>query len=435
MNETAVYMYRATKYTSRRLARLVISRAFASAAIGAVSLLPLPGSAAAVNLATYNVDINDTSVSGLSSGAYMAVQMQIAFSSIMKGAGIIAGGPYNCGSQNPFAICMFLNSPNVTPLIAETRSRSGSSIDDVSNLANHKVFMFSGGNDFTVSRTVMDKLYQYYTTAPALVPAANILYVNNHRPAPGHTFPTNFFSPGNEACTSFTGFPWISNCNYDAAGTLLRHIYGPLNPRNNGALGGEFVEFNQAEFMPAGVDPRTKGMDDSGWMYVPANCKPVSEGGPGQACKLHVAFHGCHQFFEHSDLLEGAFRDKFIRNTGYNRWADRNNIIVLYPQTVKDTVNHNPPSGAGANENGCWDWVGYYGTNFDTRNGVQLAAIKKMIDRITGNENGNGAAGPINPSVAATTSKSVLLSGRASAGLMVAADSGFFWKHIDTNSQ
>jgi hypothetical protein len=38
--------------------------------------------------------IGATSVSGLSSGAYMAGQFQIAHSSIVMGAGIVAGGPY-----------------------------------------------------------------------------------------------------------------------------------------------------------------------------------------------------------------------------------------------------------------------------------------------------------------------------------------------------
>src|SRR5262245_14153319 len=46
-----------------------------------------------------------TSVSGLSSGAYMAGQFQIAHSSIVMGAGIIAGGPYGC-AESVFADSM-----------------------------------------------------------------------------------------------------------------------------------------------------------------------------------------------------------------------------------------------------------------------------------------------------------------------------------------
>ena len=62
----------------------------------AIGLLLAPAAGAAGTLRAYNVDVHDTSVSGLSSGAYMAVQLDVAFSSTIKGAGIIAGGPYYC---------------------------------------------------------------------------------------------------------------------------------------------------------------------------------------------------------------------------------------------------------------------------------------------------------------------------------------------------
>ena len=51
-------------------------------------------------LPAFNVDMAQTSVSGLSSGGYMAVQFNVAFSSLLKGAGIIAGGPYYCAKGN-----------------------------------------------------------------------------------------------------------------------------------------------------------------------------------------------------------------------------------------------------------------------------------------------------------------------------------------------
>ena len=36
---------------------------------------------------------SETSVSGLSSGAFMAVQYQVAYSGSVVGAGVVAGGP------------------------------------------------------------------------------------------------------------------------------------------------------------------------------------------------------------------------------------------------------------------------------------------------------------------------------------------------------
>jgi len=51
--------------------------------------------AARVNLASLKhakIDVNTISVSGLSSGGFMTTMIQTIFSSIIKGAGIYAGG-------------------------------------------------------------------------------------------------------------------------------------------------------------------------------------------------------------------------------------------------------------------------------------------------------------------------------------------------------
>ena len=43
-------------------------------------------------LGSYNVDLGSISVSGISSGACMATQLHVAFSSTFMGSGIVAGG-------------------------------------------------------------------------------------------------------------------------------------------------------------------------------------------------------------------------------------------------------------------------------------------------------------------------------------------------------
>ena len=56
----------------------------------------------AVGLGTYNVDINSVSVSGLSSGGFMAVQLGVAYSETFKtGFGVFAGGPFDCARNQP----------------------------------------------------------------------------------------------------------------------------------------------------------------------------------------------------------------------------------------------------------------------------------------------------------------------------------------------
>lgn len=48
-------------------------------------------------LSSYNADPNSISVSGFSSGGFMAAQLGIAYSEVFKvGFGVFAGGPYDC---------------------------------------------------------------------------------------------------------------------------------------------------------------------------------------------------------------------------------------------------------------------------------------------------------------------------------------------------
>jgi hypothetical protein len=46
-----------------------------------------------------NLDPSGITVSGISSGGFFAHQFHVAFSSLVKGAGIVAGGPFGCAAQ------------------------------------------------------------------------------------------------------------------------------------------------------------------------------------------------------------------------------------------------------------------------------------------------------------------------------------------------
>lgn len=315
-----------------------------------------------VPLPTYNIDINQTSISGLSSGAFMAVQFGVAYSTIVKGVGVMAGGPYYCakGSQQTAQSTCMAGSPpvNVNDLIRVTdQNAQADTIDATSNLSGQRIWLFSGTQDFTVKQSVENDLQKYYQR---YVSSSNIFYKNNV--AAGHAVPTDSY--GNP-CSSSTD-PYINNCGYDGAGDLLKWIYGSLNPPNTNALHGTFVEFDQSEFIS---NPNSHSMANSGWVYVPENCKN------GAACKLHIAFHGCkqypnYQYFAGSGMVR--FGRTFVDNAGYNRWADTNNIIVLYPQT----------SNGNGNPLGCWDWWGYDDPNYAKKNGRQMAAVRAMAKRL-----------------------------------------------------
>ncbi|TWO69154.1 hypothetical protein FN976_20695 [Caenimonas sedimenti] len=359
-----------------KLLRPMLRLAAALAALGTA------GAMAQVNLGQYNIDTSKTTVSGLSSGGFMANQLGIAYSSTFKGVGVFAAGPYMCAGHNNYTACMYNASISASQLTTMQNSlnsySSSGAIDNKSNIAGQKIYLFIGTSDTTVGQNPTTALKTQYTNNG--VPAGNLQHVV--RSGASHTFPTDFDSTGNNGCGSAAS-PYISNCSYDGAKAVLEQFYGTLNPRNNAPAAGNYVQFNQSQFTS------NPGMAATGYAYVPANCAS------GSQCKLHVALHGCQQSTD-------KIGDKFVKNTGYSRWADTNSIIVLFPQTrIDNTSRPTSASGSLANPNACWDWIGWYGTNFAQKAGTQMAAIKAMVDRVSsGSGSGGGGSLPAPTGVA-----------------------------------
>jgi poly(3-hydroxybutyrate) depolymerase len=310
---------------------------------------------AAAALAGLHIDLSQTSVSGISSGAFMAVQFGVAFSSIVKGIGVFAGGPFDCSEgtlSNAENQCGDATSaPDVTSMIAATKSLSTSgAIDDVSNLATMRVFLFSGADDAVVSPPVVDAAQTYFQ---AFLPAASIQYVSR-RAGTAHTMPTLNYG-GN--CDQ-TAAPWIGDCNYDGAGAALAQIYGTLTAAAS-AASGTVTTLAQADFV---ADPASHSLDSNAYVYVPASCAA------GETCRVHVAFHGCEM------QASGVIGSAYYLHAGYNEWADTNHIVVLYPQLI--TTSANPYA--------CWDFWGYDSAQFDTKSAPQMAVTRAMVGFLAG---------------------------------------------------
>ncbi|MES2887893.1 MAG: PHB depolymerase family esterase, partial [Pseudomonadota bacterium] len=336
----------------------------------------------AVALPSLAIDANEVSVSGLSSGGFMAVQMHVAYSgTFRRGAGIVAGGPYFCAEGsivNATGRCMtHLNPIPVAGLVSTTRQwAANGDIDPVSHLSNSKVYLYSGTQDNTVKPAVMNDLRTYYQS---FVPAENVRYSN--AVASGHAMITDNFGG---ACGT-TATPFINDCDVDLAGDMLKHLHGALNPRNDGTLSGSFIEFDQTEFVSG------HGMAATGWAYVPQSCAS------GARCKLHVVFHGCKQ-------NTATIGQQYVRNTGYNRWADSNQMVVLYPQTSVQAVNS------------CWDWWGYDSPNYARKSGPQTRAVAAMVARLSG----GAVVTPPPPPAALPAPAGVGTSGATSSSMVVA---------------
>ncbi|KAF7588416.1 hypothetical protein BBP40_005745, partial [Aspergillus hancockii] len=296
-------------------------------------------------LEAYNIDPSSVSVSGLSSGGYMAVQLGVAYSGTFQvGFGVFAGGPYDCARNQYYTSCMYNLNPSITTPTANMKSWSGNQIDPISNLKSRRIYMQVGSADTTVGPNVVARLKSQLSNFGA---SSYMTYITTS--GAGHTFPTDFDASGGNHCSASSS-PYISNCGYDGAGAVLQWMYGALNARNTGPLTGDVIPYSQTSSY--GAD----GMATTGYLYVPVACKDGST-----VCKLHVALHGCLQSYGH-------IGSKFINNTGYNNWADTNNIIILYPQATADNSLHTIWNGALlSNSNACWDWLGWYGSNADQK--------------------------------------------------------------------
>ncbi len=343
----------------------------------------------------------------------MAVQMHVAHSSIMRGAGVIAGVAYGCADPSiPFGLrvdrllnCMdgirlFGGSAGANFSIKRTTEAAAipnhEAIDAPANLKHQKVWLFSGYNDGTVRRAAMDAVAKYYQH---YVDPGNVFYqTDNHAP---HGLITDGRGIN---CLDF-GAPYINDCKYDAAGHLLQHIYGHLNPPGT-TSSSSLKEFDQTEF----VDPALVGkvgLADKGYVYIPAACTPTTR------CRVHVVFHGCKQYAGNPEV-----GDAVPNKGGYNEWAETNNIIVLYPQTEAILVNLGLPLVLiEVSSGGCWDWWGLDSSlsgngDFARKGGYQILAIRKMLGRLAeGFVTGGGSSAnfevPQNVSVADKTSTSM----------------------------
>jgi len=360
--------------------------------LGAVS-----GQAAAQErLPSLTIDPQKISVSGISSGAFMADQFQIAHSELVMGAGLVAGGLYSCAVLSVDFRKHSLNG-NVTraldrcmagkaPLepaesyrarIAELAEAGW--IDPIAGLAGDRVYLFTGRNDTTVNHATVERAAELYLDLGVALKDIEVkTFLDGPSPGieAGHAWVTE------DCCQpcAVTGPPFINDCDYDQSGAVLKHIYGPLQPKAE-TLSGRFIVFDQKEFAPGGR-AEVNGLNDSGVAYVPAACAA------GERCALHVVLHGCRQS---SELLGDGFYTKI----GMNEWADTNRIVVLYPQAhsieLDDLFSAYPGrwfrNSFAVNPKGCWNWWGYgYDDRFALKDGVQITTLYQMVRRLTGTD-------------------------------------------------
>jgi hypothetical protein len=346
-----------------------------------------------VQLGQFEVQKGQSSVSGLSSGAFMTVQLHLAHSASFAGAGVVAGGPYrgvetfrasatlaeDAYELNALQLCMAPLTPELAPQAQKSvqlarEAERDQMIDALSNLTRQRVYVFTGSSDTVVRSAVVAQTREMYRLLG--VPDVQLAY-SDDVPA-GHSLITD--NP-EDSPLSANQPPYLNNGGFMQSHRILNHIYPGLNAPAQ-RLTGRLLRFDQTEFF--GNNP-SASMARFGYAYIP---KAVED---GESARVHVALHGCKQGYSFVNYVLGQadvanqppYGNRYITTTGYLSMADSNNLIVLFPQAAGSDDN------AAQNPDGCWDWWGYSSADpncpdYFSRNALQIRAIHSMLARLGG---------------------------------------------------
>jgi len=320
-----------------------------------LSLLLAMGFAQADQLPALKLDLTNTTVSGLSSGGYMASQFHLAHADWVRGAAIVAAGPVYCAQNNLMTAldhCIQkVDSPIPLPAIQQQLQQwqQEGKLASAAELAKSRVWLLRGSKDEKIHPKVAQSLYQQYRE---WISENQLRYVSDQPFA--HHMPT--LTQGS-ACDQSTS-PYLGKCNYDAAGEALKFMLPELKPAAAEAQ-GKIYPLDQQKI--AGELASTMGSE--AYVYVPTSCAA------GEPCQLHISFHGCNQSAE-------AVGMAYVEQAGFNRYADSNHLVVLYPQARASKLMPMNPQG-------CWDWWGYTNADYANRQGPQIQTVVKLAQALT----------------------------------------------------
>lgn len=358
--------------------------------------------------------IEQVTVSGISSGAAMALQYAVAHSATVNGVAAIAGPSWGCAKgfvSTAINDCMCGREavPSALPLAREL-ARSGA-IDPLANgrpQALSRGFIFHSPLDATVVASTGQASATFLASfigTPPVVDNGNTGDDSDHA---GH----GIISPsGTDRCeASSKDHSYVRQCGQE---DNARDLFHALFPDVQQAPAGRLKQVSAADIQPFDQRPfirevtrsgeyiapdalaffvypvrseRRQRLDmaNTGYFHVPPSCRQA-----GARCGLHIAFHGCKQQVR-----------EFALTTGYVNWAELHKQIILFPAIDQGSAPVSESCSSGAlnkvvdtawyqpNPNGCWDWWGYLDgterTRYLTRNSPQMRVIEQMVKAITG---------------------------------------------------
>lgn len=322
--------------------------------------------------------IDQVTVSGISSGAAMALQYAVAHSASVNGVAAIAGPSWACAKgfvSTAINDCMCGRQPVPSALpLARELARSGA-IDPLVNgrpQALNRGFIFHSPLDATVVASTGQASANFLASfigAPPVVDNGNAGDGSNRA---GH----GIISPGGsdrcEAGPKDRSF--VRQCGQD---DNARDLFHALFPGVAQDPAKRLAQVSATDIQAFDQRPFIREVTRSGEYIAPDT----------------LAFFFYPTRSERRQRLD-------LATTGYVHWAEQHKQIILFPAIDQGGSPVSEACSSGAvnkvvdsawyqpNPNGCWDWWGYLDgaerTRHLTRNGLQMRVIEQMVKAITG---------------------------------------------------
>lgn len=309
-------------------------------------------------------------LTGDGSGAFAAVQFQMAWPKLTRGVGLHGGGAYNCagGSVRSAALtctCPTSEQPAAAPLgLMPITERHHCLVMPPQIMARRGTDSVLARGHGRLNRTSLrrHRLWlhpsDHHGSAPAVTEALGPFYVHwGARPAQLRWWPSD------------QGF------SSAAQDDMMRWLVRVPKAQPAGLTHPDRLQaFDQTPYRQTS---RFDGLAEQGWVYVPPRCDRQ----PG-ACRVQVVFHACEA---RPPLAGDGATDRQMA------WAETLGLVLLYPRveasvgTPGQRPRHNPMA--------CWDFWGYTQDEQDTdrldqtpaylhRDAPQLAAVHRMVQTL-----------------------------------------------------
>lgn len=418
---------------------------------------------------SFSIYANQLTISGISSGGFMANQMATIYSSQFDGVGTVAGGYYYCAEDylpkkieqdkntigtlnlfffepttkvitdtlNPFmiingakpntwfrpsatnpiyqsvSICMGDPKKGKLPRDYYFKNIQENLVDSNLNFSKQRAFIYHGKVDSVLQIKMIDRMKEFYKMVG--VKTENIKVSVGEG---SHNFPTD--KEGQIECGE-ESVPYVASCKLDIAKDILEYLTQTKLEKANPELNhiykiDQTVEAKNIIKNETEWEQPVYSVASYGYMYANDFCL----NNPGE-CKVHVALHGCKMSDSYNEEFQTNYQNqvvnlkvlnvnkkddsipaldifgfglkyltieekinqlgllKFVKDSGYIDYAEKNNLIIVFPQTwiTEKNFPYNPK--------GCWDWFGFTNADYATNKGIEASWLMSWLNQIVKN--------------------------------------------------